>query len=344
MEEERGASSSRAPSPSPAHSAASDLEKYSEEAAPEGKKAKGGDKDGGQWGFSGWSRDDKIPNCPTCQGQFTLTFRRHHCKECGALVCDNCSKNWMLLPRNPRWGKVRVCNACAAAIQQGQATHVEEDLVENAQIIKEIQRALKNMHETCDAHKVVLLTLDAEATGDRAPLEEYAADPESPKYSFDALRERVRQRWAEMLRAREQQGERWAALDDRCHQAHVRLGEESARVKELLARKGDLDSQLAVMDRARAERDALVRKEGELLRAVEAARRQVDELQRERAMRQERQAQRPSWVRAATSRSRAGSAEGPTAFTISTGRQDPLLAPRGGEGRLEGCRRSCALM
>ncbi|KAF1913073.1 vacuolar segregation protein-like protein pep7 [Ampelomyces quisqualis] len=37
-----------------------------------------------------WEEDVKVPNCPFCQQEFsTYTFRRHHCRMCGRVVCSD---------------------------------------------------------------------------------------------------------------------------------------------------------------------------------------------------------------------------------------------------------------
>lgn len=37
-----------------------------------------------------WEEDFKVPNCPFCQQEFTnYTFRRHHCRMCGRVVCGD---------------------------------------------------------------------------------------------------------------------------------------------------------------------------------------------------------------------------------------------------------------
>lgn len=34
-----------------------------------------------------WEEDAKIPRCPFCQQEFSWSFRRHHCRICGKVVC-----------------------------------------------------------------------------------------------------------------------------------------------------------------------------------------------------------------------------------------------------------------
>lgn len=39
-----------------------------------------------------WQDDASVPQCPFCQQEFTsYTFRRHHCRTCGRVVCADLS-------------------------------------------------------------------------------------------------------------------------------------------------------------------------------------------------------------------------------------------------------------
>eukprot|EP00911_Craspedida_sp_UC1_P000551 UC1_evm2s422 len=39
-----------------------------------------------------WQSDGDAKTCFLCQREFTLLFRRHHCRLCGRIVCDPCSQ------------------------------------------------------------------------------------------------------------------------------------------------------------------------------------------------------------------------------------------------------------
>lgn len=38
-----------------------------------------------------WQPDEEAAECPICHQNFTLFFRRHHCRKCGRVVCGSCS-------------------------------------------------------------------------------------------------------------------------------------------------------------------------------------------------------------------------------------------------------------
>uniref|UniRef100_A0A0R3RRL6 C2H2-type domain-containing protein n=1 Tax=Elaeophora elaphi TaxID=1147741 RepID=A0A0R3RRL6_9BILA len=57
-----------------------------------------------------WLEDSEAINCHACDKPFTLTNRKHHCRQCGQIFCASCSSFTAKIAssRNP----VRVCNAC----------------------------------------------------------------------------------------------------------------------------------------------------------------------------------------------------------------------------------------
>jgi len=59
--------------------------------------------------FFMWEKDKQRTTCRTCNSQFTMVNRRHHCRLCGGLFCENCA------PSNVTIGSEvhdRVCNGC----------------------------------------------------------------------------------------------------------------------------------------------------------------------------------------------------------------------------------------
>ncbi|KAJ8245099.1 hypothetical protein GJAV_G00275410 [Gymnothorax javanicus] len=60
---------------------------------------------------SSWVPDSATEICMRCVTKFTFTQRRHHCRRCGFVVCDSCSKKRALIP-NISCKPVRVCQVC----------------------------------------------------------------------------------------------------------------------------------------------------------------------------------------------------------------------------------------
>ncbi|XP_076062355.1 FYVE, RhoGEF and PH domain-containing protein 6-like [Oratosquilla oratoria] len=58
-----------------------------------------------------WIPDYRVTMCQCCTAEFTLTFRRHHCRACGRVVCDRCSDNRAPL-HYIKYQSARVCDTC----------------------------------------------------------------------------------------------------------------------------------------------------------------------------------------------------------------------------------------
>ena len=46
-----------------------------------------------------WQPDNEVSSCPICGTQFSLLYRRHHCRKCGRVVCASCSPHRITIPR-----------------------------------------------------------------------------------------------------------------------------------------------------------------------------------------------------------------------------------------------------
>ncbi|KAM7539775.1 hypothetical protein Aperf_G00000040020 [Anoplocephala perfoliata] len=59
-----------------------------------------------------WIPDSEATHCMICSNmEFTLLHRRHHCRNCGKVVCGNCSQyRWVLPAQGPE--KLRICRDC----------------------------------------------------------------------------------------------------------------------------------------------------------------------------------------------------------------------------------------
>lgn len=47
-----------------------------------------------------WVPDDTVNRCYECNSTFGLFCRRHHCRGCGRIFCDSCSRYRIVLPKN----------------------------------------------------------------------------------------------------------------------------------------------------------------------------------------------------------------------------------------------------
>lgn len=56
-------------------------------------------------------------NCQICHKEFTLLFRRHHCRNCGKCVCEICSRDKVRILRIDANKLFKVCNPCAVEIK-----------------------------------------------------------------------------------------------------------------------------------------------------------------------------------------------------------------------------------
>eukprot|EP00808_Paulinella_micropora_P024903 g1533.t1 len=70
-----------------------------------------------------WVSDKESKECLICKVRFTLVNRRHHCRKCGVLCCQACSKARMVLPGDASGKRVRLCVNCEQQLlAEGNAT------------------------------------------------------------------------------------------------------------------------------------------------------------------------------------------------------------------------------
>eukprot|EP00929_Paragymnodinium_shiwhaense_P032201 TRINITY_DN17897_c0_g1_i1.p1 TRINITY_DN17897_c0_g1~~TRINITY_DN17897_c0_g1_i1.p1 ORF type:complete len:325 (+),score=83.07 TRINITY_DN17897_c0_g1_i1:127-1101(+) len=292
--------------------------------------------------------------CPLCGTAFSHRNRHHHCRQCGTLTCDDCSKHRLRLPGDNSGNKVRICDNCVKQRTEDHAAHVEEELDVSAQIISQLRSNLMLRYRQLEAYKRVLLQLEADATGNRALLQKYESDPESDAYSFNVLQELAQQRWSELLAKLESRPAERQQLLDAQKELLQQLETVTAEEAALRGERARLDERLAEATRVRAEKDELVRSELKLQEAVESARKRILELENEREAQERREEERRRrWnLGRVIGREQGGGREAasigsdgqqPSSYTITAGIEDPLVGgqPR---SRLEGCRRQCTVM
>ena len=45
-----------------------------------------------------WEQDEQVKMCNECHSEFSFWIRKHHCRQCGKIFCDDCSKQRVMLP------------------------------------------------------------------------------------------------------------------------------------------------------------------------------------------------------------------------------------------------------
>ncbi|XP_076402904.1 WD repeat and FYVE domain-containing protein 3 isoform X6 [Peromyscus maniculatus bairdii] len=64
-----------------------------------------------------WVKDEGVDGCSGCSVRFSLTERRHHCRNCGQLFCQKCSRFQSEIKRLKISSPVRVCQNCYYSLQ-----------------------------------------------------------------------------------------------------------------------------------------------------------------------------------------------------------------------------------
>ncbi|XP_022102696.1 RUN and FYVE domain-containing protein 2-like isoform X2 [Acanthaster planci] len=63
-----------------------------------------------------WADDKEITSCMQCEKAFSVSRRKHHCRNCGGIFCNSCSENVMPLPAFAK--PVRCCDRCHTELLQ----------------------------------------------------------------------------------------------------------------------------------------------------------------------------------------------------------------------------------
>ncbi|XP_063218851.1 early endosome antigen 1-like isoform X2 [Bacillus rossius redtenbacheri] len=57
-----------------------------------------------------WAEDSEVTNCLKCEKEFSLIVRKHHCRNCFKIFCNECSSRVTAIEMNKK--PVRVCDLC----------------------------------------------------------------------------------------------------------------------------------------------------------------------------------------------------------------------------------------
>ncbi|XP_056318883.1 pleckstrin homology domain-containing family F member 1 [Danio aesculapii] len=111
-----------------------------------------------------WIPDVASAICMRCSKRFTVANRRHHCRRCGYIVCQACSKGRAVLPHISN-RPVRVCRNCKNDMTDGmrqvqgkmraKGNHWKKNSVEGTPTLPEFENSSDEENENVDeCHQV----------------------------------------------------------------------------------------------------------------------------------------------------------------------------------------------
>lgn len=78
-----------------------------------------------------WNHDKTAKACKRCAKTFSLVRRRHHCRVCAQVFCEQCSNEYRIVQNISTWKSTRCCIDCAYKIDQQMKSAKEADELSN---------------------------------------------------------------------------------------------------------------------------------------------------------------------------------------------------------------------
>ncbi|XP_049418043.1 pleckstrin homology domain-containing family F member 2-like [Epinephelus fuscoguttatus] len=95
-----------------------------------------------------WIPDPVAFKCMRCFNKFTATKRRHHCRKCGFLVCNSCSKERAVIDHIHPTKRLRVCSFCHTRNKEDEMSRVRGDSTGKNSSEEDIEAASSDEEDT----------------------------------------------------------------------------------------------------------------------------------------------------------------------------------------------------
>ncbi|XP_033755429.1 uncharacterized protein LOC117338263 [Pecten maximus] len=88
-----------------------------------------------------WVADDAVAFCVLCNNKFNQLRRKHHCRQCGRILCGKCCNEKVLLPQMGLSQSERVCESClpvADLVTKSRSTSVQLQIKAAQGLVKQL--------------------------------------------------------------------------------------------------------------------------------------------------------------------------------------------------------------
>ncbi len=134
------------------------------------------------------NRQAERDNCGVCNSKFSILLHRYYCKNCGACICDNCSKDeWHFAAHSKQR---RVCKPCYTQLSTGKNTLIRKQ----SESIRTLQtkffedryfKPYRDNNSHSIPKRMVLIAADKQADINEFIVEIYGGQPESETGIFE---------------------------------------------------------------------------------------------------------------------------------------------------------------
>ncbi|CAN3357483.1 hypothetical protein DICA3_F29558 [Diutina catenulata] len=131
-----------------------------------------------------WQPDSDVSECYLCHTPYTFTYRRHHCRHCGLVVCHECSANYVSYPlvdmvatstgpvASQPWDRYRTCDSCARELDRREA----QPMAASRSAASSIPRRVEDAENLCPVCGKNLRRMYARSPGSAPTLGEFKED------------------------------------------------------------------------------------------------------------------------------------------------------------------------